>query len=279
MTPLDRLDADAIDAIAALCARSMARPPTAADLAGGLWAPDQPAVVRGDPAVGVVVTVTGTVSDEPHEGYVRLLVVDPDHRGKGNGRALLAAGEADLAEAGATRVTVGADAPYYLFPGVETSETAMLCLLERCRYQRHEANFNVTVDLTTLPPDPGGPSVATAAERDEVAAWMAEHWANWAPEVLRALDKGTLLISRDADGIAGFCAWDVNRDRLLGPVAVRPGIIGRGVGVPLLVGALHRMRDAGADVIEVSWVGPLVPYARVGGHVGRVFFVYRKRLS
>ncbi|MCU1461915.1 MAG: hypothetical protein JWO37_1990 [Acidimicrobiales bacterium] len=284
MTTLERLDAGHTDAIAGLCARSMARPPTADELAGGLWAPDQPAVVRGDPDVGVVVTVTGQVSDAPREGYVRLLVVDPAHRGKGHGRALLAAAEADSLGAGATRVTVGADAPYYLFPGVETTETAMLCLLERCRYQRHEANFNVTVDLTKLadPADlpPGaGPTIATADERGEVAAWMAEHWRNWAPEVLRALDKGTLLIARDDDGISGFCAWDVNRAGLLGPVAVRPGSIGRGTGVPLLMGALHRIRDAGADVVEVSWVGPLVPYARAGGEVGRVFFVYRKQLA
>ena len=279
MTPLDRLDADSNDAIASLCARALARPPSASELAGGLWASDQPAVVRGDPAVGVVATVTGAVSGDPHEGYVRLLLVDPDHRARGHGKALLAAAEQDLKDAGAARVTVGADAPYYLFPGVETVETAMLCLLERCRYHRHEANFNMTVDLADLPPDPGGTTVAVANERDEVAAWMKTHWANWGPEVLRALDKGTLLISRDGEGLTGFCAWDVNRRDLLGPVAVRPGIIGRGAGVPLLVGALHRMRDAGADDIEVSWVGPIVPYARVGGDVGRVFFVYRKQLA
>src|SRR5437867_2607501 len=83
----------------------------------GPWASDQPAVVRGDPAVGVVAIVTGAVSGDPHEGYVRLLVVDPDHRGRGHGKALLAAAEQDLKDAGAARVTVGADAPYYLFPG------------------------------------------------------------------------------------------------------------------------------------------------------------------
>jgi GNAT superfamily N-acetyltransferase len=279
MTPLDTLDAGATEAIAALCARSVAHAPTADELAGAFWTADQPAVVRGDPAVGVVATVTGAVNDDPHEGYIRWLVVDPAHRGQGHGRALLAAAERDLREAGATRVTTGADAPYYLVPGVETTETAMLCLLERCRYHRHEANFNVTVDVANLPPDPGGAFTATAAERVEVEAWTREHWANWRPEVLRALDKGTLVLSRDDDGINGFCAYDVNRRGLVGPVGVRPSIIGRGVGVPLLVGALHRMRAAGADVIEVSWVGPLVPYARVGGVVGRTFFVYRKALK
>jgi hypothetical protein len=164
-------------------------------------------------------------------------------------------------------------------PGVESTETAMLCLLERRRYHRHEANCNVTVDLAGVPSDPGGTTLATADDRDQVAAWMREHWANWLPEVLRALDKGTLLLARDGDGIAGFCAWDVNRRGLLGPIAVRPGLIGQGTGVPLLVGGLQRMRAAGADVVEVSWVGPIVPYARVGGVVGRVFYVYRKAVK
>jgi hypothetical protein len=27
----------------------------------------------------------------------------------------------------------------------------------------------------------------------------------------------------------------------------------------------------------VLWVGPMVPYARLGGRVGRLFFVYRRR--
>src|SRR5205807_793595 len=97
-------------------------------------------------------------------------------------------------------------------------------------------------------------------------------------EVLRALAKGSLLLSRDDEGIAGFCAWDVNRRGLLGPIAVRLTAIGKAVGVPLLLGALHRMRQGGRLRAEVAWVGPIVPYARVGGVVGKVFFVYRKQL-
>ena len=54
--------------------------------------------------------------------------------------------------------------------------------------------------------------------------------------------------------------------------------MGKGAGVALLVSALHRMRSAGWEQVEVSWVGPILPYARVGGTVGRVFFVYRKTL-
>ena len=37
-------------------------------------------------------------------------------------------------------------------------------------------------------------------------------------------------------------------------------------------------RALGHDTIEVLWVGPMVPYARLGGQVGRLFFVYRRRI-
>jgi GNAT superfamily N-acetyltransferase len=269
---LDRLDDGDLPAIAELCQRGVADAPAPDELQGALFAPDQPAMVRGDPAVGVVATVEGEGG-----GYVRLLVVDPSARGNGHGRALLEAAEADLASTGT--VTVGADAPYFLFPGVETSETALLSLLERHRYTRAEANFNMAVDLGALRPDPGGTELALAADRPEVAAWMETYWSNWAAEALRALDKGTLLLSRGDEGITGFCAYDVNRRGLLGPVAVRHDLIGKGIGEPLVLGALHRMRASGRRRAEVVWVGPIVPYARVGAAISRVFFVYRKKLE
>lgn len=273
MTILDPLDASAVEAIAALCARALERPPTAAELAATLFAPDQPTVVRGDPAVGVVAAVL-----TPEGGYIRLLVVDPSQQRRGNGARLLQAAEDDLSR-GRTEpatITVGADPPYYLFAGVETTQTAMLCLLERRRYFRHDANFNMDVDLGDLPARPDRPVLAGPADRDEVEAWSRANWDNWRPEALRALDKGTLLIDRDAAGITGFCAWDVNRAGLVGPVAVRLDLLGKGAGYPLLVGALHRIRDAGRANVEVSWVGPIRPYAAVGATIGRVFLVCRK---
>ncbi len=267
----ERLDSSDLHAITELCRRGVADPPAADELMGALFAPDQPATVRGQPDIGVVATVEGDGG-----GYIRLLVVDPSARGRGHGHALVETAEADLA--GTRSVTVGADAPYFLFPGVETSQTAMLCLLERHHYTRAEANYNMAVDLDAVQADPGGTELAAASDRREVEGWMDCHWSNWSAEALRALDSGTLLLSRDDDGITGFCAYDVNRRGLLGPVAVRPDLIGRGVGEPLVLGALHRMRWAGHRRAEVVWVGPIVPYARLGATVSRVFFVYRKQL-
>jgi mycothiol synthase len=271
VTALDLLGPDDVDAIAALCRRSLTDPPTVDEIMATLFVPQQPSTVRGDPDVGIVAS-----APVDGNGFIRLLVVDPAHRRQGHAHALLEAAEGDLA--GLPSVTVGTDAPYFLFPGVETTEIGMLVLLERHHYERVETNFNMAVDLTSLPPDPGGHFVPTPDQRDEVDDWMATHWAGWRLEVMRAFDKGTLLLGRDDHGISGFCAYNVNRAGLIGPVAARFDLIGKGIAAPLLLGTLHRLRAEGRDTCEVVWVGPIVPYARVGGRVTRVFFVYRRQL-
>jgi GNAT superfamily N-acetyltransferase len=261
----------ALEKIASLCARSMPRPPSAAELERTLFATDQPAVVRFAEGKGVVAVVRG----EEGDGFIRLLLLDVSHRGLGLGHELLRAAEEDLA--GTTMITVGADAPYFLFPGAPVEETALCCLLERHHYSREETNYNMDVDLTDLPPDPGTAIEPRAEDRLEVDRWMARHWPNWHAEVMRAFDQGSLLLGRRDNDITAFCAFDVNRSGTLGPIASRPDLMGKGVGAPLLLAALHRLRAMGHDTIEVLWVGPMVPYARIGGTVGRLFFVYRRR--
>ena len=189
------------------------------------------------------------------------------------------AAEDDLRARGLASVTVGADPPYYLWPGVDAREISLLCLLERMKYVRGEANCTMDLDLGTIPPDPGGWHAASESERMELEEWSRRYWERWRLEILRAVDRGTLVITRDEQGIAGICAYDVTRRGLIGPVAVRHDLIGRAAGVTPLLGALHRMRADGRSRAEISWVGPLVPYARVHATVGRIFFVYRKELT
>jgi predicted N-acetyltransferase YhbS len=268
------LGIDAIPAIAALGRRALIDAPSPSELHSALTAVDQPAMVRGDPALGVVATVIGN-----GRGFVRFIAVDPDHRGQGLGRELLTAAEEQLRASGTPTVTIGADAPNYLWAGIDTRELAMVCLAERMRYSRVGVNLNMEIDLTCLADDPGGWRVAGANDRDAVAAWAEHHWAWWAAEMLRACDQGGLVIAEDDDGIAAVCAHDVTRAGLVGPVAVRPDLMGRGVGAAPLMGALHRMLADGRTHVEVSWVGPVVPYARVGATFGRAFLVYRKHLK
>jgi len=271
MTTPARLGPSARRGIAALCERSLADPPSAAELDGALYARDQPAVVLGDPATGVVATV------ECDDGaHIRLLAVDPSARGRGLGHALVQAAEDWAAAAGHRTLVTGADPPYFLWPGVPSAETALVCLFERRHYSRSDTNFNMEVDLRALPDDPGGHRLAGTRDAAELDEWMAAHWSNWRLEVLRALDKGNLVIAREggASGpLTAFCAFEVNRRGVLGPVAVRPDLMGRGAGKGVLLGALHELRRRGARRVAV------VPYAAVGGRVSDMFFVYRKEVA
>ena len=257
--------------------RALADPPSHDELEGALFASEQPAVVQGSPGTGVVATVA--CDDGAH---IRLLAVDPDVRRRGIGQALVQAAEEWARSAGHTSITTGADPPYFLWPGVPSTETGLMCLFERRHYGRVETNYNMDVDLRHLPTDPGGHYLAGASDRDDVDAFMRDNWPNWRLEVLRALDKGNLVLARAADGagdVSAFCAFEVNRRGQLGPVAVRLELMGQGRGKGVLVGALQELRRRGADRVSVVWVGPVVPYAAVGGRVGTVYFVYRKELS
>ena len=185
---------------------------------------------------------------------------------------------ADVRAAGHSSITVGAGAPYFLWPGVRTSETALICLLERHHYARVDTNFDMTIDLRSLPPDHGGHTLATPTDRDEIAAFASTHWSNWRAEVLRAR-QGQPRVLRDGQGVVRSAPSEVSTRGSLGPVAVRPDLIGRGAGVNALVGALHELRRRGRSSIEVVWVGPVVPYARLGGRVSSTYFVYRRAWS
>jgi mycothiol synthase len=268
--PLPLVGPDALAGIAELMSGAVEQRFTEGELAKALFAPDQPATVRFAPEVGVVATVRAG-----DDGFVRLLAMSGDHRRAGYGHLLVELAEADLE--GAKVITFGADPPYFLYPGVPTTETGLCYLLERHHYTRQETNYNVDVELVAVVPGPGDSLSPRDFERRDVEAWAAKFWPNWSPELLRAFDQGTLALTRDENGIASVCAYDVNRAATLGPVASRPDLIGKGAAGGLLLDALNRMRSDGHERIEVLWVGPLVPYARVGGVIGRTFFVYKKR--
>ena len=273
---VEQLDRSALEQVARLCQRAIVDAPSPAELDGALFAPDQPAVLLGDPGAGVV--AVAECADGPH---IRLLAVDPSVRRQGIGRALLRAAEDWATAAGHHSLVTGADPPYHLWPGVPTTETALLCLLEAHHYVRTETNFDMRVDLGSIPPDPGGHALARAGERAEIDDWMAAHWPDWRQEVSRAADKGNLVLAREAGDhgdVVAFCAFEVNRRGQLGPVAVRPDLMGRGAGRAVLLGALHELRRRGRDEVSVAWVGPIVPYAAVGGAVAETYFAYRKEL-
>jgi GNAT superfamily N-acetyltransferase len=246
---------------------------TEAELSAALFPDDQQTWVFGDPHIAVVATALAG-----RRGFVRLLAVDERHRRHGVGRYLLAAAERQLADDGAVDVLLGADAPHHLWAGVPTGATAMCCLAEAMRYRRVGVNLDVDIPLHSLQPDLGGWRRAVTDDASAVREFCRLHYPDWSNEAARAAVSGTMTVTFESDELAGFCAFDVNRRGALGPVAVRPDLVGRGVGRPALLGALHTMRARGDDIAAVQWVGPLRPYVELGGRISQQYLVYRKAL-
>lgn len=258
------------DSLAALCARSLPDAPSADELRRVLL--DDPATtLHGDPRVGVL-----ALASRNGVGHLRLLVVDPAHRRRGIATSLIADALDRWRSIGCARAQVGADAPRYLWPGVDAADAATLAVLERAGFTRGEALLDLEVDLDVLPDPPPVHLVDPSAEA--VAAWCARHWPHWADEFAVAHALGGLTATADEHGLLALCAAGVNRDGWIGPVAVRPRAIGRGSGRPVLLAALHRLRAAGHRRAEIAWVGPLRPYLAIGARPGRTFLVHHRDL-
>lgn len=256
--------------LAALCDRALTDPPTAAEIERVLLA-DPATTVLGDPAVGVLACAVRR--DTLH---LRLLAVDPTHRRRGVASGLLEEALGAARSAGCTGIQVGAEAPRYLWPGIDATDAPTLAFLERHRFVRGEALLDLEVDLDDLPDAP--PAVRTTPTAAEVAGWCAEHWPDWAEEFGAALALGGLTATSDDAGLVALCATGVNRDGWVGPVAVRPDLIGRGRGRVALLAALGDLRAAGHRRAEIAWVGPVRPYLALGARPGRTFLVHRRTL-
>ncbi|WP_327582781.1 GNAT family N-acetyltransferase [Nonomuraea sp. NBC_00507] len=232
---------------------------------------------------GVVMASLST--KEPGVGHVDLLAVHPSAQGQGRGRALVLAAEEWLRDQGARQARWAGNPPCYAWPGIDVRYTAAACLAESLGYERYHVAWNMTADLTgdlsveedLLRLDQAGVAVrAAGADRERVAAFVAEHWnEQWAWEAANA--SGLHYAERDGT-ILAFAAWGA-RPAWFGPMGTAPAARGLGLGRVLLRRCLAEQRAAGQASAQIGWVGPLRFYSRaVGARAERVFWLYQRDL-
>ncbi|MFE3111995.1 GNAT family N-acetyltransferase [Kitasatospora indigofera] len=286
-----------------ITAASLVHDPDAASVLELLWG-----IAADRPDLRIVAETGGTVTglalgwlappaagtDPARAGHTSLLAVDPAHRGRGQGRALLTGIEDRLLAAGAGHLVVRGTPPHYAWPGIDIRYTPAVCLVESAGYRRGPDAFNMLTDLATA-------DLATAADERRLAAlgvrirrarpadgerflaWMRTWGGSWAGEAAAALayDPPRCHVAVQGEGpdeeFVGFACHGVNRDTWFGPMGTAESQRGRGVGAVLLRRCLRDQRAAGITESEIGWTGPYRFYARtVGSRLQRVFRLYRK---
>ncbi|NUR63217.1 MAG: GNAT family N-acetyltransferase [Catenulispora sp.] len=232
---------------------------------------------------------------KPVTGHVDLLVVAPEHQSRGVGRAVLAEVERRLIAVGAARLRIRGNPPNYAWPGIDVRYTPATCLASSAGYGRLWDANNMLVDLAAAT-SAGllatgaderrlaelGVEVrrAKAEDEDSLRAWVqAEFGGSWAAECGIALrnEPPTLHVATRDGQFVGFAAHAAPRVPVFGPMGTGEAARGLGIGTVLLRRCLADQRDAGVDVAEIGWVGPVRFYARaVGARLGRVFWAYEK---
>lgn len=218
----------------------------------------------------------GSAVARADRGYVKFLAVHPRSRLRGVGSQLLGRLEKFCRDNGASSISLGPSAPFYVVPGIDVRYTEALTFAHARGYERTGDSVNQGVRLVDLA-DPQLPChVADGSDLEAIMPWLREHYPNWIAEVARAVTLGTCIVHDDL----GFACYDVNRAGWFGPMATRPDLRGaQGVGTATLLAVLHKMRAAGYEHCEIAWSGAVGFYLKVvGARISRVFWTYEKSL-
>jgi GNAT superfamily N-acetyltransferase len=213
--------------------------------------------------------------------FVKLLVVAPDQRRAGTGRALMeAVHEWAFEGEGAAEVRIGGSAPFYLWPGVDTEHLDALCLFESLGYWVTGGEVNMRVPTSVRADPPAGVVVRRAVDDSDVARVLAlirRVWPWWEDEAARGIEHGCCHAAFGTDDAAdapalGFACHSVNRAGWIGPMGTDPDRQHGGVGGAMLAQLCRDLQIAEYTDAEIGWVGPVSFYAKAAGaRVSRTF--------
>ena len=250
------------------------------ELIGVLW--DTPGVVLGDAAGTAAIAATTYEADGLVLGAIRLMVVHPERQRQGVGRALVGAAESWMVERGAVWGGLGAERPQYLFPGIDFTNVAGLCLAEACGYEPVDSSFNMSLPVSVRAPAPPGVSVRRVvddADAEAVLTMIGDHWPVFLPETRAGIEAGSVIGAFVGSRAVGFCAHSASRVGWIGPLGTDPAFGGQGIGSALTAAACADLMVAGLQTGEVCQVGPVRFYAALGGQTSRVWRKFFKQFD
>jgi GNAT superfamily N-acetyltransferase len=242
---------------------------------------DDPGVVFGAPDGSGAVSACVQTQGDRRIAFLKLLVVAPDKRRRGTGRALVeAVHEWAFEQEGAAEIRVGGSAPFYLWPGVDTEHLEALCLFESLGYWVTGGEVNMRVPTSFRADPPAGVVVRRAvddADVERVLALIRRVWPWWEAEAARGIEHGCCHAAFGVDDAEdapalGFACHSVNRAGWIGPMGTDPDRQHGGVGAAMLGQLCRDLQIAEYDHAEIGWVGPVSDYAKAAGaRISRTF--------
>jgi GNAT superfamily N-acetyltransferase len=240
------------------------------------FAPETTPVAVDSRSGEVVGFVHGYVDRSPagpgSDAWVVAFGVREDRRRESIGTALMAAFEAAVRAAGASRILYGPYIPSYLTPGIDVNAYADgVALLNANGAGEGGRPVSIKAHLTNYRPDAHagvhearlageGVAIRRAEPADilPLVAFLEAHFPHWKPDALGAMrdlfggdPRGvTLHLALENGEIIGYAQTRAER---FGPFGVNEAYRGRGVGGVLLSRALRAMRAQGFHSAWFLW--------------------------
>lgn len=248
---------------------------------------------QGSQLVGAMLGGTRD-SDEGTQGWIRLFATHPRQQRRGVATTLLQEFERRMQADGITKIAIANSVPCYFWPGLDVRYTPAFCFLQRHGYQQNGEGINMYVDLNSQSWDTSdeeaflsleGFSIRRLQPNDRIAFsdWLLRTWSPaWQAEGLLTLKRDPIpcFVAEHNGRICAFAAYGVaSFPYSFGPTGTEEVLRGKGLGRVLFYRCMQDLKEHGHNYAEVSWVGPIVYYAKIANAtIHRVFWYLEKSL-
>lgn len=238
-------------------------------------------------------------------GWIQVLLVHSNYRGRGIGTKLLSHAEKVLKDAGIKEILLGKD-PWHYFPGIPKQYEYVCNWFERKGYE----HFGTEYDMINEYVDEGKMKVPKARDaeysildkKDKIDFIQFLHRCfpgRWEYEAVKYFEKGgtgrEFVVLKKAEEIVGFCRindgkspfiaqnvyWSpLFEDELggVGPLGVDVNERGNGYGLGIVKAAIAFLRNRGIQRIVIDWTGLVEFYGKLGYKKWKGYQSYRKQL-
>ncbi len=240
----------------------------------------------------------GSLLPEGKTGWIQVLLVDSDYRGKGIGSLLLKTAEQALISKGAEKILLGGD-PWHYFPGIPAEYESVREWFGYKGFKGDEIVEDLVCDLQSIETISNPMvTVLTQEEKEEFLSFLKVHFpGRWTYEANVYFDRGGTgrefaVIKKDSK-IIGFIRMNDAVSPVIGPNAAWASLFtapaggigplaiieserGNGYGLSIVEAALHIHKERGNEHVVIDWTEKGDFYRKAGAKTWKLYATLSK---